>query len=189
MNAKNNIHVSLLDEVKSIPGGEKIELCIQCGTCSASCPHVNKMDHTPRQLLAMVKADMTREVLSSNAIWYCLSCYLCSVRCPSGIQQTKMMHILQNLAVNHNFISKKNRTAVMQKSFSDFVYSLGNVPESSFMFWYYWLINPVHALSMMPLALTMLKHNRLGIKAKRLKPESELQLKAILRKAELMGGL
>ncbi|MBK6710249.1 MAG: 4Fe-4S dicluster domain-containing protein [Chloroflexi bacterium] len=50
-------------------------MCIQCGTCGGSCPSGQDMDHTPRQLFAMIRADMRDEVLRSNTPWYCVSCY------------------------------------------------------------------------------------------------------------------
>ncbi len=62
--------IAFVDEVAAIPGGEGIRLCIQCGTCTASCPNADKMEHTPSQLIAMVRAGMRKEVLSSNAMWY-----------------------------------------------------------------------------------------------------------------------
>ena len=33
-----------------IPAGELLNRCIQCGTCSASCPSAHAMDLTPRQM-------------------------------------------------------------------------------------------------------------------------------------------
>ena len=42
------------------------------------------MDHTPRQLFAMIRAGMQDEVLRSNTPWFCVSCYYCMVRCPQG---------------------------------------------------------------------------------------------------------
>ncbi len=79
---------SFVDEIYALPGGEGVRLCIQCGTCSGSCPNASKMDHTPRELIAMARAGMRKEVLSSNSMWLCLSCYLCTVRCPRGIEST-----------------------------------------------------------------------------------------------------
>ena len=80
---------TLIEEICAIPGGEGIRLCIQCGTCTASCPNADKMEHTPSELIAMARAGMRKEVLSSNAMWYCLSCYMCTVRCPRGIKQKR----------------------------------------------------------------------------------------------------
>ena len=36
--------------------GSPIKACIQCGTCSASCPAVEFMDHTPREIIGMIGA-------------------------------------------------------------------------------------------------------------------------------------
>jgi heterodisulfide reductase subunit C len=33
---------SFVEEISVIPGGEAIRLCIQCGTCTASCPNAAK---------------------------------------------------------------------------------------------------------------------------------------------------
>ncbi len=184
---KNNGQ-TFVKEICTIPGGEGIQQCIQCGVCSASCPNASKMDYTPRELIAMARAGMRDEVLSSNSMWLCLSCYLCTVRCPKGIKHTDLMHALECLAVRQRLSSERTRTPAMYRSFSDFVYSIGSIPEMGFMTWYYLLTNPLRAIKMMPLALSLIRHGRLSVKARRLKPEAEVQLKAILDKAEAIGG-
>jgi len=77
----------------------------------------------------------------------------------------------------------------MNRSFTDFVYSIGNIPEMGFMTWFYLLTNPLRALRMIPLALSLLKHGRMSIKARRLRPEGERQLRTILERAQLLGGM
>ena len=183
--------VDFVDEICAIPGGEVIRSCIQCGTCSASCPNASRMDHTPRDLIAMARAGMRDEVLSSNSMWLCASCYLCTVRCPRGIKPTDLMHILERLAVAHRLSTGRSATPAMYRAFSDFVYSIGNVPEMGFMTWYYNLArtSPMRALKMMPLALNLLSHGRMSFKARRLSPEGETQLKAILDRADELGGM
>lgn len=57
---------TFVDEISAIPGGEGIRLCIQCGTCTASCPNADSMAHTPAQLIAMARAGMRQEVLSRS---------------------------------------------------------------------------------------------------------------------------
>jgi len=180
---------TFVEEISDIPGGEGVRLCIQCGTCTASCPNADRMEHTPAQLIAMVRADMRNEVLSSNAMWYCLSCYLCTVRCPRGIKQTDLMHALECLASREHLSSGRTRTPTLYRSFSDFVYSLGSLSEVGFMAWFYMLTNPLRALRMLPVALALLRHGRLSIKARRLTPEGTKQLEAILDKAESLGGV
>ena len=179
---------TFVDEVCSIPGGEGIRLCIQCGTCTASCPNADKMDHTPSQLIAMVRAGMWDEVLGSNAMWYCLSCYLCTVRCPRGIKQTDLMHALDYLAVREGLSNRGTHTPLMYRSFNHFACSLGSLPEFGFMTWFYLLSNPLRAFRMLPVAFNLLKRGRLNIKARRLTTEGTSQLRAILDKAESLGG-
>jgi len=179
---------SFIQGICAFPGGEGIRQCIQCGTCTASCPNAERMDHTPSELIAMARAGMKRQVLSSNAMWYCLSCYLCTVRCPRGIKLTDLMHALECLAVREGLSHGRTLTPAMYRSFNDFVYSLGSLPEVGFMTWFYMWTNPLRALRMLPVALRLLRHGRLKIRARRLSPEGTNQLRAILDRVETLGG-
>ena len=179
---------TFVDEISAVPGGEGIRLCIQCGTCTASCPNADRMEHTPSQLIAMVRADMREEVLSSNAMWYCLSCYLCTVRCPRGIKQTDIMHVLEGLAVSKGLNNKRTTTPVMYDDFNRFVANRGKLSEFWLMMRYYLRTNPLKAVGMLPVALGLLTHNRLSMKMEKLSPEGKKQLRAIIDKAESSGG-
>ena len=79
--------------------GSPIKSCIQCGYCSASCPSVEFMDHTPRELIGMIGADLKDEVLASNTYWSCASCYNCTVRCPAGIDIADLMYALKRYSI------------------------------------------------------------------------------------------
>ncbi len=79
--------------------GNPITDCIQCGTCSATCPAVEFMDHTPRTLIGMIGADLRDEVLASNTYWSCASCYHCTVRCPAGIDIAELMYALKRYSM------------------------------------------------------------------------------------------
>lgn len=76
-----------------------VEACIQCGTCSGSCPVVTFMDHSPRQLIAMIRAGQRQAVEQSTAFWTCASCYQCTVRCPAGIDIANLMYGLKRYTV------------------------------------------------------------------------------------------
>ncbi len=89
---------TFVKEITSIPGGEGIRLCIQCGTCTASCPNADRMEYTPSELIALARAGMREEVLTSNSMWHCLSCYLCTVRCPRGIKPANLIHAVETIA-------------------------------------------------------------------------------------------
>jgi len=72
--------------------------CIQCGSCSASCPTAYAMDYTPRRLWQMLRMGLTEEVLTSRTFWLCTVCKSCQVRCPRGIQITDTMVALKEYA-------------------------------------------------------------------------------------------
>ena len=180
---------TFLDEVSTVPGGEDIRLCIQCGTCTASCPNAPKMEHTPSQLIAMTRAGMREEVLSSNAMWYCMACYLCTVRCPRGVRITDLMHTLEYLAMRQHLSHRRTLTPAMYRSFSYFIRSLGNVPEIWFMARFYLLTNPLRALKLIPIALNLVRRGRLSIVPRRLTSQGTKQLKAILNKSKSLEGV
>jgi len=93
------------DEVSNLlyaAHGNPLKICIQCGTCSGTCPVAEFMDHTPRRLIAMINADLKDQVLASNTFWHCASCYHCTVRCPSGIDIAELMYALKRYSIWKN---------------------------------------------------------------------------------------
>jgi quinone-modifying oxidoreductase subunit QmoC len=179
---------TFVDEIASIPGGEDIKVCIQCGTCTASCPNADRMEHSPSHLIAMARAGMKEEVLSSNGMWMCLSCYLCVVRCPRDIKITRLMHVLECLSARHRLNSKHTTTPTMYKSFNKFVTGSGRISELWLMVGYYLRTNLIQAVRMLPVALSLFIHKRITIKIDKMTPAGIKQLKAIVNKAESLGG-
>jgi heterodisulfide reductase subunit D len=80
------------------PEWEELFSCMQCGTCSSSCPTAYAMDYTPRQLWQMMRLGMEEEVLNSQTFWLCTACKSCQVRCPRGISLTDVMLALKEYA-------------------------------------------------------------------------------------------
>jgi heterodisulfide reductase subunit D len=81
------------------PEWEKLFSCMQCGTCTSSCPTAYAMDYTPRQLWQMLRLGMEEEVLNSRTFWLCTVCKSCQVRCPRGISLTDTMIALKEYAI------------------------------------------------------------------------------------------
>ena len=176
-----------IDEIAAIPGGENIRLCIQCGTCTASCPNADAMDRVPSQLIAMARADLREEVLRSRGMWYCLSCYLCTVRCPRGVKITELMHTLEYLSLKEGLANVRTLTPNMYRLFNHYC-SMGSLPEIWFMARFYVQTNPLRAWRMIPVGLNLLKRGRISFKTRKLTTEGSSQLKAILDEAESLGG-
>jgi heterodisulfide reductase subunit C len=179
---------AFMDEICDIPGGEGIRICIQCGTCTASCPNADRMEHTPSQLIAMTRAGMREEVLSSNAMWFCLSCYMCTVRCPRGIKFTDLMHALEYLSIREGLVHAKTLTPTMYSLFNHYC-SMGTLSEIWFMTRFYLQTNPFRAWRIIPVAINLLKRGRLSLKSRKLTPAGNTQLQTILAKAESLGGV
>ncbi len=126
-----------LDEVYRIPFGERINLCIQCGTCSASCPTAYLMDYSPREIFAALRAGMLDRVLESNTVWMCTSCYYCTVRCPQQIKITDIMYELKRLATEYDLYPRSARSPVMSGIFKNLVDRYGRNQEMNLMVRYY----------------------------------------------------
>lgn len=178
--------VSFIDEVCSIPGGDAIRSCIQCGMCTGSCPTASRWDYPPRQAIAMVRAGLRNELLSSNSMWFCASCYICTVRCPRDIKPTDIMHALEVIAIRDGLSTKRSRTPVMYKCFVDSAKGNGRVYELGMMLKLFLRTNPFAALKMAPVGLGLFLHKRLPLRPNRIKGRGEL--KAILDKAKALGG-
>jgi heterodisulfide reductase subunit C len=178
------------DEVRAMPGGSDIDKCIQCGTCTGSCPSAQVMDYPPREIIAMIRAGMRQKALASNSMWECMSCYLCTVRCPRGIHITDLMYTLKNLAANSGLTRQGNRPLVMAKTFVGILQYFGRVHEASMLGWYYLRmpdINPISAIPLAPVGLGLLTHHRLPLIPKGIKNKAQLQ--AIIKKAQELGGV
>jgi len=180
-------NASLADELATIPGGENLNLCIQCGTCSGSCPNIDYMDYSPRQIIAMVRAGFRDEVLSSNTMWVCASCYLCTVRCPRDVKITELMHVLESIALHHGLSNRKTSTPTMYKTFVDSIMKSGRVHELGFMINFYLKSNLFKAFKNAPLGIKLLSHGRLSLKPERIKGLD--QLKTILKETQTSGDI
>jgi heterodisulfide reductase subunit C len=100
---KNVICLDELDtqfaEAVAKAGGEKINLCIQCGTCTASCPMGRRTAFRTRQLIRRALLGFRDEVLSDKDLWLCTTCYTCLERCPRGVDPTDVILAIRTMAV------------------------------------------------------------------------------------------
>lgn len=116
-------------ELMQVPGCEQLEWCIQCGTCSGVCPLSIYMDHTPRQVMALTRADFKRDVLHSHTIWLCASCYACTVECPQQIRITDIMYELKQRAIHEGVYPRKFPIPVLAHEFNAMVRANGRITE------------------------------------------------------------
>jgi heterodisulfide reductase subunit C len=174
--------LTLLDEVSARTAGvSRLEMCIQCGTCGGSCPSSADMDHTPRQLFAMLRAGMREDALKSNTPWICVSCYHCVVRCPQNVHIADVMYTLKGMAIEAKLYQDSTAPDFSQ-TFVDMVEEYGRGFEFGLATRHYLKHFPLRLPSMAPMGLGLLSKQRMNITPKRIK--NIKQLKAILNRAK-----
>lgn len=109
--------------------------CMQCGACSASCPHSPHMDYTPRQIWRLVLWGEFAEIWQSHTFWLCSNCYTCTLRCPRGLALTEAVNALKRLAPRDTL--KERREAAFYQVFMDSVRKYGRVQEMDMMLRYF----------------------------------------------------
>jgi dimethylglycine catabolism B len=77
-----------LKELTDSPEGRDVLACMQCGTCSGTCPLGVAMEYPPRKIILEARSGNIESVLSSPSVWMCVGCYTCSSRCPREIELT-----------------------------------------------------------------------------------------------------
>ena len=179
---ETDVDKNFLPWITSTPGGEKIKDCIQCGTCSGSCPLSRYMDHSPRKLINMARAGFKDEVLQSVTIWLCASCYSCTSNCPRDIKVTDLMYTFRQRAIQENRYPKRFPTSVLSKEFFRMIERNGRSTETYLLINLILKTNPTKFLGLAPLGLQLLKTGRIGLKKESIK--SKKQLKSILAAME-----
>jgi len=101
----SDIDMRFKNEVKKIPGGERLMMCFQCGTCTADCPIARFSDsYRPRKILRMAQLGLKDRVLSSDQLWLCAACYTCVDHCPQDVEISSVIRALRNIAVREGYM-------------------------------------------------------------------------------------
>jgi heterodisulfide reductase subunit C len=115
---------------------EMMRACIQCGTCSASCPNASAMDLTPRRLWRLVQLGRVETILQSHTFTLCSACYYCTLRCPRGLTPANAMAGLKRIAARLRM--RDHRESIyFCRDFVDNVRRNGRVQEMAFMTAYF----------------------------------------------------
>ncbi|MBN1223079.1 MAG: 4Fe-4S dicluster domain-containing protein [Candidatus Aminicenantes bacterium] len=175
---------SFLLQIGNVPGGESIKKCIQCGSCTGSCPVSYTMDITPREVIALFRSGDIETILSSRTIWICASCYGCTVRCPQGVKVTDILYALKRLAIENKIYPRRFPVYALSKSFVYLTNTFGRSYEPGLIVSYFIRTNPFKLLGMIPFFFRLLAKGRIGMLPKRIKRHRNLS--RILDEAEIM---
>jgi heterodisulfide reductase subunit C len=142
---------------------DMLQTCIQCGTCTASCPNEFAMDATPRRLWRMVLMGRQEAVFASRTFSLCSSCYYCTLRCPRGLPLTEAMAALKRAAARQGL--KSCRAGIhFSHAFVDSVRRHGRVREMEFMALYLARMkSPLLPLRFAPLGLKLMRKGKVPL--------------------------
>jgi len=161
---------------------EKVSACMQCGTCTGSCPNAHAMDVTPRQLWRMVLLGLKEEIFHSKTFWLCSSCYYCTLRCPRGLPLTETIGALKRMAVAEG-LSVDKKSPLFYRSFLNTVRRYGRVREMEMMTRYFVsLKNPITPIGFAPLGIKLMVKGKISPQMPSLSGKGKLE--AIYQKVQ-----
>lgn len=163
-----------VQEIKKMPGCENLEHCIQCGTCSATCPLSVYMDLTPRKVVYLTRAGFKDQVLKCWSIWVCASCYSCTVECPKKIKVTDVMYALKQRAIEEKVYRRKFPIPILAQSFYKMVRSHGRVSEGRLVLGLFIKTSLRKLFGMSGLGLNLIRTGRFSLKSESIKERKEL---------------
>jgi heterodisulfide reductase subunit C2 len=176
---RNDIISEPSDSLKKVRA--KVQACIQCGTCTGSCPNEFAMDATPRRLWRLVLMGREREVFQSRTFTLCSACHYCSLRCPRGLDLADAMAALKQMAY-HKGSPVYRKSALFYRSFIQSVRQYGRVREMEFMaVYFYRLKHPGLPLRFAPLGLKLLRKGKVSFQ---LPLRGQSKLGCLFRKVE-----
>ncbi|TAL67017.1 MAG: (Fe-S)-binding protein [Bacteroidetes bacterium] len=80
-----------LDTIYDSPEGKLIQTCIQCGTCSGTCPYGEYMEYPPRRIIKLLQHGLVDKVFDTDSMLKCVNCYACMMKCPREIHLTEVL--------------------------------------------------------------------------------------------------
>lgn len=147
---------------------EKVQSCMQCGTCTGSCPNAFAMDLTPRQIWRLAQLGEREEIFHSKTFYLCSACYYCTLRCPRGLPLTEAMSALKRMAAAEG-IKKHKQSANFYRTFMDTVRRYGRVREMEFINRYFMSMkDPFFPLGYMPLGMKLMKKRKIPLEIPKL---------------------
>jgi heterodisulfide reductase subunit C2 len=151
--------------------GPEVQTCIQCGTCSASCPTAHLMKPSIRRLIKLCLDGKKEEALNNDTIWLCTSCLLCTVRCPRGIRPKAVVAALKDLAEREGILGKDS---AYERLFLNQIKDYGRIAEfplsAEFL-----LVFPQGAVQSMEMGLELAPKGKISLGIERITGRDEVK--------------
>ena len=110
--------------------GQPIDLCYQCKKCAGGCPVSMAMAPMCSDILRLIQLGEREKVLASDAIWLCIGCRTCAARCPNGIDASRVMDALREMALAEGTAGGGRKARAFHAAFLASVEKLGRAYEA-----------------------------------------------------------
>jgi Fe-S oxidoreductase len=91
-------------------GAESLDLCYQCGTCSATCPWNLVRDFRIRRVIGL--AQLGLEGYEDHDLWVCATCNACVDACPRGVEIVDVVRAARAIIAETGAYPKTLRGAI-----------------------------------------------------------------------------
>ncbi len=105
---REDIDKEFSQEIKEA-GGDSLEYCFQCGTCTGSCPSGRRTPYRVRQIIRKTNMGLKDEVMADPNLWMCTTCYACQERCPRKIKIVDVVKLARNHAAQAGFMAPAHK--------------------------------------------------------------------------------
>ncbi|MBU1056186.1 MAG: 4Fe-4S dicluster domain-containing protein [Proteobacteria bacterium] len=115
----NSVDPKLYNEVAKF-GAMDMEICMQCGACSASCPLSEGNNPFPRKIYRYLQLGLKDKLLKSSVPWLCYYCGECNKECPRGAEPAETM-----MAVRRWLTTQYDWTGLAKKLYLSTAWEIG----------------------------------------------------------------
>lgn len=117
--------------IRSIPGGENVHRCWQCGSCTNSCTmYAQNVQFNPRYWIYAVRLGLKDEIIRDrDIIWQCVSCNKCTHICPRDVRPEGVMKALGHWLEEEGY-TRKSPSTIFDEAFADQVMDTGRMEDA-----------------------------------------------------------
>ncbi len=108
-------------------GGDIVNLCYQCGTCTATCPWNLVRDFFLRKFIHQGQLGLVD--FEDEDVWRCVGCRLCVERCPRGVEVPFIMRALRRVVLEVGAGVVPHALRLTVKNISAVGNPMGEAPE------------------------------------------------------------
>ena len=108
-------------------GGEKLDLCYQCGLCTGSCPWNQLRSFLVRKLIHQAQLGVVD--FMSEDLWLCTTCRTCVQRCPRGVEIIDIMRAMRRVVAETGAAKVPDSLRLTIKNIAGAGNPLGQAPE------------------------------------------------------------